>query len=82
MQSLSRPQQQGTPPVVPTTQAAEGAASQMPASTAPQATNQVDRDKICLWIVELASSSTRENALSELRFVISITAGPFISFSV
>ena len=36
----------------------------------PQPTlQQVDRDKIYQWIVELASPDTRENALLELRFV-------------
>lgn len=67
MQSLSRPQQQGTPPVVATSQAAEVSSAQLPVSTAAQGSNQIDKDKICQWIVELASSSTRENALSELR---------------
>ncbi len=31
------------------------------------ALQQVDRDKIYQWIVELASPDTRENALLELR---------------
>jgi len=39
-----------------------------PPPTTPQsAMQQVDRDKIYLWIVELASPDTRENALLELR---------------
>ena len=36
----------------------------------PPAGQQVDRDKIYQWIVELASPETRENALLELRCIV------------
>ena len=41
--------------------------AQQPATLQQQ--QQVDRDKIYQWIVELASPDTRENALLELRSV-------------
>ena len=44
----------------------------LPQQAPPLQQQQVDRDKIYHWIIELASPDTRENALLELRSVLTI----------
>jgi len=55
--NTQRPQQQGTPPTAEQ-QAAQGNSAQH---------NNIDKEKIYQWILELSNSTTRENALLELR---------------